>query len=73
MSQSSTTLPSQAPVSTAATLAATPAAALVSRTLLASATERIKDLMACLPDGSVAEEADVETWGKRFAGLLVSR
>jgi hypothetical protein len=60
MSQSSTTLPSQAPVSAAVTL-------------LASAKERIKDLMACLPDGGVAEEADVETWGKRFAGLLVSR
>jgi hypothetical protein len=73
MSQSSTTLPSQAPVSTAATLAATPAAALVSRTLLTSAKERMKELMACIPEGGVEELSDVVDWGKRFADLLVRR
>jgi hypothetical protein len=71
MSQPSITSPSQASASTAAALAVTPAAALVSKTLLTSAKDRMKDLMTRLPDSGVARESDVEAWGRSFVDLLV--
>jgi hypothetical protein len=70
MSQATPTLSSQdsAP---AATPTGTVAAALVSKSLLGSAKERLKDLMASIPSDGTLEESDIELWGKQFVGLLV--
>src|SRR6202021_1818602 len=68
MSQTTPTLSSQG---SASAVLLTPAAALVSNSLLDSAKGRIKDLMAAIPDSGTPEESDIEDWGKRFHKLMV--